>query len=162
MAAMNAQAAAMGGQFLDVENSQACRRKDPLNRIEGQIGKVLVIDGVELGVFDQPHEVGEFQDDGAAGLERGLESTREVIDIRYMGIHVITGDQVGLFALGGQLLAQRFTEELTQHGDTLLLGDGGGAGGGLDAQAGDAGGHEVLEEVTVVGGHFDDMAAATQ
>lgn len=65
---------------------------------------MLVIDGVKLGVLDQPHQVRKFQCDGATGLECGLQASRKVVDIGHMGVDIVAGDEIGLLACGGQLL----------------------------------------------------------
>jgi hypothetical protein len=87
--------------------------------------------------------VRELQRDGAARLERGLEATGEVVDVRHVGVDVVADDQVCLLALGGELICQRLAEEFPQHGNAEFFGGGGGAGGGLDTETRDAGSHDV-------------------
>ncbi len=151
MAAVHAQAAPVRRDLLDVGDAQAAGGEDAAHRVERQVGEMLVVDGVELRVLDQAQQMREFQGDGAAGLERGLHALGEIVDVGHVGVHVVAGDQVGLAALVAQAPAQRLAEEFAQHGDAQGLGGGGGAVGRLDAQAGDAGRHEVLQQVAVVG-----------
>ena len=79
-----------------------------------------MIDGVELRVLDQPHQVRKFQRDGAAGLERRLQAAGEVVDVGHVGIDIVADDQVGLLPIGGQLLGQSLAKEFAQHGNAQL------------------------------------------
>ncbi len=77
-----------------------------------------------------------------------------------MGVHIVAGDQVGLFAIIGQLFAEGFTKELAQHRNAQFFGCIGGAVGWLDAQARNPGCNKVFEQITVVRSHFDHMAGS--
>ena len=162
MDAIDAEAAAMGRELFDIPEAQSLGGEHALHRVEREVGEVLVIDGVELGLFDQPQQVREFQGEGAAGLEGGLKAGGEVVDVRDVGIDVVADDEIPLTALGGQALAQVGAKEFSQDGDALGLGRGGGAGGGFDAETGDAGGDEIAQQVAVVGGHLDDQAVSAE
>ncbi len=70
-----------------------------------------MIDGVELRSFDQWHHVGEFQCDGAFRFQRGGQTSSEVVDVRNMGINVVTDNQISSPSLCRQLTSQAFTEE---------------------------------------------------
>ena len=105
----------MGEQLFYIPYVQSCRFKDALNCIEGKIGKVLVVDGVELGVLNQAHEVGKFQGDHALGFECCLQTTGKVVDVRHMCVDVVASDKVSLLVPGSQLVAQRLTKEFAQH-----------------------------------------------
>ena len=162
MTAIDAQAAPMGGQLFDIPDTQVGGFEDPFNRVEREIGKVLVVDGVELGVFDELQQVGEFQRNGAVGLEDSFEAASEVVDVGHVGIDVVASNQVGLPAFCGQAFAKGFAKELAQDGYAQLFGGDGSAGSGLNAQAGNAGGDKVFEQVAVVGGDFDDVAVIVE
>ena len=60
---------------------------------------MLVIDGVELHLRDELHQVRELEGNCSTGLEGRFQSPREVIDVGDVGIHVVASDQVGLPAL---------------------------------------------------------------
>ncbi|MNT62315.1 hypothetical protein D3C72_2000240 [compost metagenome] len=53
MASVDAQAAPVRGEFFDVGHPQPARGKYPIYGIQRQVRIMFVIDGVELGVFDQ-------------------------------------------------------------------------------------------------------------
>ena len=55
----------MGRQLLDVDELQAVARGQAVDRDEREVGEVLVIDGVELVLGDQPLEVRELERDDA-------------------------------------------------------------------------------------------------
>ena len=74
MAAINSQAATMGGKFFNIPHSQAVGLEDAIYGVQRQIGKMLVIDGVELGVLDQAHQMREFQGNGAAGFQSSFQT----------------------------------------------------------------------------------------
>ncbi len=155
MTAEEPQAAAMGRKLLNPIDPEASCQENTLHGQQRKIGKVLVIDRVELPLRDQLQQMGKFQRDRATGLERNRKATGEIIDVRDMGIDVVAQDQIRLAALGGQTLRQGFTEELTQHGDPQSLSGGGGAGRGLDPQAGNPSRAHVLQQVAIVAGHLN-------
>src|SRR6185295_17556640 len=71
---VDAQRAAMGGQFLDVEEGQAVGREDPPYGCKGKIRVVLVVDGVELILLDQTQEVGKLHGENAGWREQHLQA----------------------------------------------------------------------------------------
>ena len=66
VAGEQAQRSAVDGQFFNAENFQSVPREQRLQRREREIENVLVVNRVELGVFDEIHAVGKFQNDPAA------------------------------------------------------------------------------------------------
>lgn len=54
-----------------------CKRK---------VGKVLMVNSVELGFLNQTQQVRKFQCDRASGLECSLETSGKVVDVWYMGM----------------------------------------------------------------------------
>src|SRR5437667_10004938 len=103
MAAINAQAAAMGGQLLDIPYTQARRLENPLDREQREVGKVFVINRVELSVLDQPHQVRKLQRDRALWFECGLQAAREIVDVGHMRVDIVARDEISLPACRGQL-----------------------------------------------------------
>ena len=162
MAAVHAQAAAVGREPLDVTDPQPGLGEYPADDGQRKIRKMFVVHGVELVFRHQSQQMREFQSDGATGFERGLQPTGEVVDIGHMGVNIVAGDEVGLPAAGGELLPELFAKKFPQNGDAELFCRRRRAGGGLDTQAGDAGRDEVLEQVAIVGGDFDDEAVGAE
>ncbi len=58
---IDAQAPAMRGNLLDVEDGQTRALEDPVDRGEREVGVVLVVDGVELVARDQVHDVRKLE-----------------------------------------------------------------------------------------------------
>ena len=79
---------------------------------------MLVIDGVELRLLDQPEQVREFERDHAAGLERGLQPADEIVDVGNMGEDVVAADEVGR-AVGQPRSASALAEEIDDRRDAL-------------------------------------------
>ena len=87
--------------------------EDLFNRVQRKVGKMFVVDRVELAKFDQLHQVREFQRNGSAGLQRKLQSASKVIDVGHVRVHVIARDQVGLSSFLDQAPCQLRPEKLT-------------------------------------------------
>src|SRR5205085_10192002 len=68
MGGANPQRTPVRRKFFDVEHVQALGAEDTLGRIQGQEGKVLVIEGVELDLLDEPKECREYERNDTAGL----------------------------------------------------------------------------------------------
>ena len=134
----------MRGQELHVEEHDAVPAEEPLHRMQREVGKVLVIDRVELVLADQLQDVGEFQGDHPIGLEQELHPRREIIQLGHLGQDVVADQEVGLGALVDHLLGACRIEELDEGWDSLgdrRLRD---VRRRLDAQDRDPQGQEVL------------------
>jgi hypothetical protein len=79
-----------------------------------------------------------------------------------MSINVIADNEIGLLSIITQLLAQLLAKELAQDGNSKFFGSSCCACRGFDPQTGNASGHEVLEEVSIIGSHFDDEAVSSE
>jgi len=133
------------------------RRHDLHGRREREVGEVLVIDSVKLIFCHQPHQVGELEGDDALGFEQDLHPFDEVIEVGDLGEDIVPQEQVRHATLGRQFVSSVLPKELDDGEDALPHGDLGYIRRRLDAQARDAPGHEVLEQVSVVAGEFDHM-----
>ena len=156
------QAAAVSRVLLDVEHAQAVGGEDALDGGQRQVGEMLVVDGVELVLRDQSQQMRELEGGDTFGLQQAGEAGDEIVDVRHMRQHVVGGGEVGLPALGDQFIRQPHTEEILHDGNALGARGGGGAGGRLDAGAGNAARLNVLQQIAVIGGDFDDMAGRIQ
>lgn len=79
-----------------------------------------------------------------------------------MGVDVVAGDQIGTLAGLGEFPSEPLAEELPTDGDPECLGGSRSPGGRLDAEAGDAGGNEVLQQIAVVRRNFDHETALVE
>ena len=162
MAGVDAQRAAVGGQFFHIEEHQAVGRENLLDGRERQVAEVLVVDGVELIALDQPLQVRELHRDDTLRGQQGAQALHEVVDVRHVGQHVVAGDQVGLAVFGGNGAAGGFAEELHRGGHAALDGHLGHVGRRLHTQHRDARSDEVLQQVAVVAGDFHHLVLCTQ
>ena len=126
--------------------------------VEREVAEVLVVDGVELVLVDQPHDVGELHRQHAARREDDLHAGDEVVEIRHLREHVVAEEQVGRAAVRRELLGQLDSEEAHQGGHALRFGGRGDVGRRLDAERRDAGLDEPLQEIAVVARQLDDQA----
>ena len=95
MAGVDAQRAAVGRQFLDVEHVRPWCGEDPLGSTKREVGEVLVVDRVELVARDEPQQVRELERDHAAAARAGSSARDEVVEIGDVGQHVVADEQVG-------------------------------------------------------------------
>src|SRR6266436_4260522 len=157
VACEEAQRAAVNGETLDAEYFEAVAGEKGLKRGNCEIKNVFVVDGVEFGVFDEIDGVRKFEDDAAFGLEKGFEAGDEVVGVWCVGEDVIAEDEVGFFARDGEFFGDVIAKEFDEGFDAFFARDFGDVSGGLDAEAGDFGFGEVLQEITVVAGDLDDV-----
>ena len=158
VATIDPKAATVGGVFFHIPNLEPGVLENPRDGVEREVRKMLVVDGIELILGDQTHEVRKLQRDGAARLKRGLQPSGEIVYVRHMGEDIVTDYQVGLATVGGQFVAKPLAEKLAEHGDSNGLGGCRGACGGFYPKARNAGGEEVFQKVAIVGGDLDHLA----
>src|ERR1700746_2724935 len=63
VAGIDTERTAMSLEFFDVKNLQSMRLQDSNCSEQREIREVFMVNGVELVVFDQPQQMGEFQGD---------------------------------------------------------------------------------------------------
>ena len=148
----------MAGQLFDIEDGQAVRGENLAGRMQREVGVMLVVDGVEFAALNQVKQVGEFEGGHAGWLEQDAEAFDEVVDVGHVSQHVVGRHQIG-GVVGCQGASGFGAKEEDFGGDALGDGGFGAVAGGFDAQDGDAGGVEVLEEIAVVAGDFHHPVA---
>lgn len=162
VAGVDAERAAVGGELFDVEEGEAVAGEDVADHAEGEVAEVLVVDGVELVAFHEALEVGEFHGDGAVRLEETLHAGDEIVDVGDVGEDIVSDDEVGASVFGGEVVGAGDAEKSLKRGYAALNGGLGDVSGGLDAGDGDAFFNEVLQEIAVVAGEFDDVVSWTE
>ena len=85
----------MRRQFFDIVQIKLMRRKNLPRRVKRKIGKMLMIDRIELMLLDQPQDMGKFQRHRAMRFQRDPQSFDKIVDIRHMRQHVIPHNQIG-------------------------------------------------------------------
>ena len=95
MVAGSKQGAAVRRKFLYVPDAQTMRREDVLCCVEGQVGEMLVVNGVELPLCHQLQQVRKLERYGAARRKRGGQPGDEIIDVWHVSQNVV-GDSVSL------------------------------------------------------------------
>ncbi len=96
----------MGRQFLDIENTQALAVKDVSDSCQREVGKMLVIDSVELVEVHKLLQVWKLHRDHTVFSQQGLEPADKIFQVRDMCQDIVADDQVGLAALRCQAIAQ--------------------------------------------------------
>ena len=124
---------------------------------------MLVIDGVELVLFDQVLQVREFKRDHPALLQQRLGAADEIVEVRHVRQHVVAENEIGLAVRGFEFLGERYAKEIDRDRDAFALGDFGCVGRRLDAHdVGHAERREVLEQIAVIARDLDDEALVVQ
>src|SRR5262249_13841371 len=121
-AEINPKRPAMGQKVLDVENPEPMLARQPVNGDHRKIREMLVVNGIELIVFDEPLKVRKLQSDHAVGGQQVRHSGGEIIEIRHLCQNVVADHQVCAPSLGDKLLREPQAEELDQGGNSLLAG----------------------------------------
>ena len=114
-----------------------------------------MIDGVELALGNEPHQVRELERGHAVRFEHISKAGDEVVDVGHVGEHVVGRGEIGGAAFCGQPLPEFAAEECFPHFDALCSRHLRSAGGGLDAQTRNALGLHVLQQIAVVGRDLD-------
>ena len=83
----------------------------------------------------------------------------EVVDIRNVGENIVGNDQVGSMTLFLQLYCSAAPEKHCFGRYSLGAGDSSHILCWLDAERGDATLHEILQQIAVVAGNLDNLAA---
>jgi hypothetical protein len=147
----------VGGNLLDVEDTEAMGGEDAARGREREVREVLVVDRVELVLFHEAREVRELHRDDAVGLQQLLDPGHEVVEVGHLGQHVVPDHEIGADAVTHELVRELDGEELGEGLDPALdrvLGD---VLGGLDPQHRYTELGEVLQEIAVVARELHDQ-----
>ena len=93
------QRAAVDGHEFDIANHQPMPPAERLDRAQGVIAEMLVIDGVELELGDEVADVGRLDDGNALGLEHLLDPADESVGVGNMREDIVGVEDVGTLAL---------------------------------------------------------------
>ena len=145
-------------KLFDVDKREPLRAEDRLDRVQREVREVLVVDRVVLEVLDQFREVRELERRRPRRREQGGHARDEVVDVRDLGEHVVSEDEIGRTALLRHPPAELRAEELRQCLDAARHRGLRHVQRGLDAEHRDAVREKVLEEVAVVRRDLDDEA----
>src|SRR6185312_13181598 len=110
----------MCGQLFHIPDLQAVRRQDPTRRVEGEIGEMLVVDGVELTLRYQFHQVRKLDRDHTLGRQCHGQPGHKIVDVGHVGQHIVRHDQVCCPALAYELRCKVAAKEALQRLDLLL------------------------------------------
>src|SRR6266704_4491641 len=81
---------------------------------------MLVINGIELILFHEAHQMRKFHGDNALRLEEDLHAANKIIDVRDVSKHVVTEQQIGMLAGSNEFASCAAAKKLNQRGDALL------------------------------------------
>ena len=152
----------MDTEVFDVVQEQAVAAHERVDRGAREVAEVLVIDRVELAVFDEVANVGVLDRDDPVVGDKGPHARDEAVEVGHVGHDVVRDDHVGPEPFRPEPLGQLDAEELAQRRDPLRLRGVGLIGRGVDAEHADPALGEVPEQVAVVAGDLHDEAVRTQ
>ena len=153
----------MDGDSLDVADSQPMSPEQGMQGAQGEIAEMLVVDGVELDPLNHLLHVWDFDHRDAVGLQQDLNAFHEPVQVGDVRQHVVGDDHVCCLAAIQQLASERRPEELAQRPNTsLLLRHPRDVLRRLYTEHRDPRPHEVLEQIPVVAGQFDDQTLRSQ
>ena len=91
-----------------------------------------------------------------------MQASHEVVRVWCVCKDVVAEDQIGSSSFSFELRSRGFAKEITLRIDTIGTGDLCDVRRRFEAKAGHSGLNEVLQEVAVVAGYFNDEAVGTQ
>ena len=104
----------------------------------------------------------EFDRDHTCRFEKYFQSAHKVINIGNLCQNIVPSDQICLFAFFTQLRGQFAPKELSQGWNAFFDRNLGHVFGWLNAQHRDSRLDEVLQQVAVITGDFDDQTILVQ
>src|ERR1700693_5698304 len=138
------------------------RREYALYRIQRKVGKVLVVNLVELVSINRSQKVGKLYGHDATGCQQSLDATHEVIDIRHLREHVVAQYQVGAMTRCREPARGFAAKELDDRRDSFLLGHLRDIRSRLDTQNRNPSLYEELQQITIIAGELDHFAGRSQ
>src|SRR5690348_75037 len=162
MSQIDAQGAAMRAQFVDIDQSKAVPCRKFLNCDQGKIGKVFVVDRIELIFSDKVQDVGKLECDQSFGLEQALHARNEIVQVGDLGQHVVADNQVRPLAFSQKLFGQPQPKEFDQSWNVLSNRGFRNVGCRLNPQHRHPVSSEVLQQVSIVACKLDCQAAGVQ
>src|ERR1700740_613188 len=133
-----------------------------MDAYEGEIGEMLVVNGIELIVVDQPLQVRKFQRDNALWRQEVRESSGEIVQVGYLSENVIADDKICSTALGDETLRQVKVEEFNKRRNVPLSRSCRDVDCRLNTGHGDAERQKVLKQIAVVARNLENTAAWPQ
>src|ERR1700737_2676115 len=102
---------AVSRETVDVEDGEAVRSKHLLGHEHREIGKMLVVDRVELAASHQLEKMRNFDRDHAVIAQQDGHPCDEVVEIGNVRQDVVSDDQIGWSALQHDLVRGLCSEE---------------------------------------------------
>src|SRR6185503_7556056 len=150
MARVDSQGATVGRNFFDIEDRESVGEKNLLDRSKGQVGKMLVVNRVELIFVHEPHQMRELHGNHSRALQQHLQACDKVVDVGYMCEDIISEQQIGLFSLRDKLTGGFYTEEFNERRNSFALRHCSNIGSGLNTKNRNTPLNKVLEEVSII------------
>ena len=162
MGEIDPERAAMRGELLDVSELQAVPDRDLLHRCQREVREVFVIDRIELVTRHQTDKVRELQGNGPFRLQKTDHARDEIVKVGHLSQDIVTDDEVGFLALRNELVGEPEAEEVDKRGNALPNRDCRNIRSGFDAERRDTEWQEMLQQVSVVAGQFDNEAGRAE
>ena len=145
----------MGRQHLDVDRHKTVGRRDATHGDEREIGKVLVVDRVELVLGDEAPEMRDLDGHNPVRCQQMGDAGNEVVELGHLRQHVIGDDQVGVALLRRNLVRHLGAEEGDARGHALGASRRRHVGRRLDAEHPLTERKEMLQEIAVIAAKLD-------
>src|SRR6185437_553937 len=152
----------MGRKFLHIEDRYSVGCKYPFGSEQAEIGKMFLVNGVELVLIYQLQEVWELDCGDPQRREQQFHPADKIIQVWNMSHSVVDYQQVGPFAISNQFTGSLFSEEPDKSGHAFFDCHLGHVCCRIDAERGDALLDEVLEKVTIIAAQLDHAAVAIE
>src|SRR5262249_1041649 len=156
------QRTAMNRNEFDVADHQTVTPAERLDRTQGVIAKVLVIDRVELKLADEVAQVWRFDDGNAIRLEHLLDPADKCVRIGNVSEDVVRMDDVGKFATHSEASGKFLVEELDQRRNPLLNSEVRDVGRRFNAKNLNPARLVELQQISIVAGDLDHPARGAQ
>ena len=152
----NSQRTAVKRRAFGASNAKCVAGEDRFEGGEGEIEDVLVINSIKFALGNHFGGIRKFKNGAAFGGEQCIDARDEIIDVRSMGEDVVGEDEIGL-VFGCQFLREFFGEKIRAGLHSVFASDGGDVFRGFDAEMRRVGLDEMMQEIAVVAGDFDDV-----
>lgn len=155
----HAERAAVHGDALDVDDIESVPGKKRGESGEREVAEVFVVDRVELQPVDEFAKVGNLDRYDAAIARKGAQALDETVKVGDVGKHIVRDHEVGRTALGDEHPGEFGVEKLVHRLDPALACRPRDVPRRLNAEHGDTGVGEELQQVAVVTRRLDDEGA---
>src|SRR5690242_14732451 len=148
----------MGRKFLHIEDRYSVGCKYPFGSEQAEIGKMLLVNGVELVLIYQLQEVWELDCGDPQRREQEFHPTYKIVQVWDVSKSVINYQQVRPLAIRKQFTGSLFAEKLDNGGHTLLDCHLGHVCCRIDSERRDTLLDEILQQIAIIAPQLNHAA----